>query len=71
MKVALLFTILFFVLISVCKALFEEQAGEYDWLKENIGIISDSINLNEKTYVITEKGVIACLTVNIFYFLYL
>jgi len=64
MKVALL-TILFLVILLLCKALFEEQAGEYDWLKENIGIISDTININEKTYVITEKGVIACLTVNI------
>jgi|LauGreSBDMM110SN_4_FD.fasta_scaffold116007_2 hypothetical protein len=58
-----LLILLFLCILSIINGLFEEQAGEYDWLKENIGIISDSINLNDHTYVITEKGVIACLKV--------
>lgn len=63
MNSKILIVLLLLCIVSISKGLFEEQAGEYDWLKENIGIINDSINLNDNTYVITDKGVIACLKV--------
>mmetsp|Transcript_16375 Transcript_16375/g.15694 ORF Transcript_16375/g.15694 Transcript_16375/m.15694 type:complete len:1227 (-) Transcript_16375:96-3776(-) len=49
---------------SVVLGIFEEQAGEYDWKIDNIGIIQQSFNKNERTVVATADSVIASFNDN-------
>jgi hypothetical protein len=58
----LFFFWLFFVLISQSNAIFEEQLGEYDWRKENIGLVEKSIQIEGKLLVYTSENILACIS---------
>jgi hypothetical protein len=57
----LMFVWLFFVWIIQSTAIFEEQLGEYDWRKENMGFIEKSIQFEEKLIVSTSENILACI----------
>jgi len=57
------------LLVALCVirgalAIYESQLGEYDWLKRNIGITKEAVHTKngERMYIITEDGVLACLS---------
>jgi len=51
------------MLFSTTQALFKEQAGKYDWLKQNIGFV-DIAKLDEsRAFVATNDGVVGALNV--------
>jgi len=42
-------------------AIFEEQLGEFDWKRENIGLVDASFVIRDELIVSTADGVLACL----------
>eukprot|EP01032_Pedospumella_encystans_P023918 gene23918-27067_t len=59
-KTWLAWCVLFATLCITC-AIFEEQLGEFDWKRENIGIIDSSFVIRDQLVVSTADGVLACL----------
>ena len=43
------------------RAIYEEQGGEIDWVRQNIGSITRSKSANNLLYAVTDKSVVACL----------
>ncbi len=50
-----------FATLCITSAIFEEQLGEFDWKRENIGIIDSSFVIRDQLVVSTADGVLACL----------
>lgn len=47
--------------LSLTSAIFEEQLGEFDWKRENIGLVDASFVIRDELIVATADGVLACL----------
>jgi hypothetical protein len=49
--------------LGVAFGIYESQLGEYDWLKQNIGIVKKTIynRDGDRMFVITEDSVLACI----------
>lgn len=50
-----------FATLYVTSAIFEEQLGEFDWKRENIGVVDASFTIQDELIVATASGVLACL----------
>lgn len=57
--VPLLITLL--LMASPTTALFKEQAGKYDWLKQNVGEVTVARFDSDLAYVASREGAIAAL----------
>jgi len=60
MKIEMKYLLCLLLSLVLVRAIYEEQAGEFDWQLENIGFVEKAFH-GKKTYVSTEDGVIACL----------
>lgn len=47
--------------LCLTSAIFEEQLGEFDWKRENIGLVEASFVIRDELVVSTADGVLACL----------
>ena len=54
---------LLLAIFSLCSAIFQEQLGEYDWKKENIGFIERSVQFHDKLFVATSEDVVSSINV--------
>lgn len=59
--------LLFAVVLVACGvgslALYEDQVGEHDWLKQHVGALSTVVSVGKRAFVGTQSAVVACLNV--------
>lgn len=60
-RVQLITLVMMALVISSALALFPEQAGKYDWFKNNIGFVNTAAIDDSRVYVSSKEGGIAAL----------
>jgi len=46
---------------GVASAIYEDQVGEFDWVQQHVGAVTQAVAAGKLTFVGTDAGVVACL----------